>query len=76
MVDDVGNDLCDKSKWVNKDDPYYLVTDNAGGHGTNECVSQYTNMLLPEFNIVIIHQVLRPPFTNVLDLGVTSCSYM
>ena len=23
----------------------YLVLDNAGGHGTNECVSAYTNML-------------------------------
>ena len=44
--------------------------DNAGDHGTDKYVKQYKNMLLTEFNIEIIHQVPRSPFTNFLDLGV------
>ena len=44
--------------------------DNAGGHGSNAAVEEYTKMLKTEYNIEIIHQVPRSPFTNLLDLGV------
>ena len=43
--------------------------DNAGGHGTNDAKTQYTEAL-KEFNIEIIWQVPRSPETNMLDLGV------
>ena len=44
--------------------------DNAGGHGTDDAISEYTARLRDVYNITIIHQVPRSPFTNVLDLGV------
>ena len=44
--------------------------DNAGGHGSAEAIDEYTNMLKGVYNIEIIHQIPRSPFTNVLDLGV------
>ena len=56
--------------WVALSIVIYLVMDNAGGHGTNECVIKYTRILKEEFNVVIIHQVPWSPYTNVLDLGV------
>ena len=31
--------------WARQDTVLYLVLDNAGGHGTNECVRDYTNIL-------------------------------
>ena len=56
--------------WVALTTVIYLIMDNAGGHGTNECVIEYTRIFKVEFNVVIIHQVPRSPYTNVLDLGV------
>ena len=44
--------------------------DNAGGHGTKSVIEQYTKMLKDKYNIMIIHQVPRSPYTNLLDLGV------
>ena len=44
--------------------------DNAGGHGTKECVDKYVEMLQDEHNIIVIHQCPRSPETNILDLGV------
>ena len=41
-----------------------------GGHGTDDAISEYTARLRDVYNITIIHQVPRSPFTNVLDLGV------
>ena len=46
------------------------MIDNAGCHDTNDCVQEYTARLRTEYNIEIIQQVPRSPFTNVLDLGV------
>ena len=43
--------------------------DNAGGHGTDEAVQSYTDMLKSEYTIEIIQQVPRSPETNMLDLG-------
>merc|ERR1712183_621252 len=48
----------------------FMVMDNAGGHGTKETVKLYTEMLKTKYNIIIIHQVPRSPYTNLLDLGV------
>ena len=66
----VGAAMRDKYHWISIEDPLYLNVDNAGGHGSNDAVSKYTEMLLKDFNIIIIHQVPRSPFTNLLDLGV------
>ena len=66
----VGICMREKYHWVSQDVMLYLVLDNAGGHGTNECVDAYVAMLKEEYNIMCIHQVPRSPFTNVLDLGV------
>ena len=46
------------------------MMDNAGGHGTNVTILAYTKMLKDSYNIVIIHQVQRSPYTNLLHLGV------
>lgn len=45
------------------------MTDNAGGHGTNDAKEEYTR-ILGDFNIEIIWQVPQFPETNMLDLGV------
>ena len=44
--------------------------DNAGGHGTNDTIEEYKQLLLDNYNIILIHQVPRSPYTNLLDLGV------
>jgi len=46
----------------------YLVMDNAGGHGTNNAVEDYTRCLKEEHNITIIQQPSRSPHLNALDL--------
>ena len=44
--------------------------DNAGGHVTKAAIKAYTKMLKERYNVVIIQQVPRSPYTNLLDLGV------
>lgn len=56
--------------WIPSEQVIYLVMDNAGGHGTDQAVQQYTKQLLDEHGIEIIQQVPRSPETNVLDLGI------
>ena len=56
--------------WIPADQIIYLVMDNAGGHGTDEAVNQYTKKLLDDHKIKIVQQVPRSPETNVLDLGI------
>ena len=46
------------------------MMDNCGGHGTILAIEIHTKILLDEFNIEIIHQVLNSPETNLLHLGV------
>ena len=31
--------------WVDFDTPIFLALDNAGGHGTNQCIGGYVTML-------------------------------
>jgi hypothetical protein len=66
----VGDAIRDKFSWVPRGDKKYLVMDNAGGHGTEAAIAEYTKILLDEYNIEIIHQCPRSPETNVLDLGI------
>ena len=66
----VGKAIRTSYHWIPMDQPCYLVMDNAGGHGTKNAIEEYTNNLLTEFNIKVIFQVPRSPYTNVLDLGV------
>ncbi len=56
--------------WVPRDEPIYLVMDNAGGHGTKEAREEYTRRLRDDFNIVIIQQSACSPEVNALDLGI------
>ena len=46
--------MCSKLYWAKMSTPIYLVMDNAGGHGTDMCVSNYTTILKEAFNIEII----------------------
>jgi hypothetical protein len=51
----------------------YLYMDNAGGHGTEEAIKEYTKILHDVFRIEKMHQVPRSPETNTLDLGIWCC---
>ena len=51
----VGTALRTKFDWVSRLVPLYLIQDNAGGHDTDECVKEYTQFLLNDFNIILIH---------------------
>ena len=66
----VGKAIRDSYHWVDMEIPIFLYLDNAGGHGTNECVDAYKHMLYEEYNVVCVHQCPRSPATNMLDLGV------
>ena len=66
----MGEALRNTYDWVSPNDPIYLVMDNTGGHGKKHVVEEYTAMLKTEYNIEIIFQVPRSPYTNLLDLGV------
>ena len=44
--------------------------DNAGGHGTKDCIDEYIKLLKDKFNIIIKHQVPQSPEMNLLDLGI------
>ena len=55
---------------VKKETPIYLIMDNAGGHGTKECIESYVKLLKDKYNIIIKHQIPQSPETNVLDLGI------
>ena len=41
-----------------------------GGHRTSYCFNEYHILLLEQYNIIIIQQMLRLLYTNVIDLGV------
>ena len=66
----VGAAIRNSYHWIPISKKCYLVMDNAGGHGTNEAIATYTKTLEDEYNIEIIFQIPRSPYTNVLDLGV------
>jgi hypothetical protein len=65
----VGAEIRRSMHWIPPEQEIYLVMDNAGGHGTEEAVDEYTRILNEEYNIIILHQAPRSPETNALDLG-------
>ena len=67
---EVGKAIRDKYARVPCHIPIFLFLDNAGGHGTDECVAKYVADLKKYFNIICIHQQPRSPATNMLDLGI------
>ena len=69
-MDRVGVKIREKFHWVPQSEVCYIVMDNAGGHGTDDAIVEYTAKLKNNYNIEIIHQVPRSPYTNLLDLGV------
>ena len=66
----VGTTIQSKYHWVPLKIILYLVLDNTGGHGTDDCITRYVALLKSDFSIEFIHQVPRSPFTNILDLGI------
>ena len=56
--------------FVDKTHPIFLYLDNAGGHGTDDCVTKYVKMLEEDYNVICVHQRPRSPSTNMLDLDV------
>ena len=57
-MDRVGAAVRKSFCWIPEEEECYIVMDNAGGHGTDIAIVEYTNMLKEKFNIKIIHQIL------------------
>ena len=69
-MDRVGLAIREAYNWMKPSETCYLVMDNAGGHGSKEAIVWYKQLLLTKYNVELIFQVPRSPYTNVLDLGV------
>lgn len=69
-MDRVGQAIRNAYSWIGMNCACYIVMDNAGGHGTSSTITEYTQLLLDKYNVILIHQVPRSPYTNLLDLGV------
>ena len=69
-MDRVGLAIREAYHWMHPSEKCYLVMDNAGGHGSKEAIVWYNELLLTKYNVELIFQVPRSPYTNVLDLGV------
>jgi hypothetical protein len=66
----IGAKIRRKMPFIPQDTTIDLIMDNAGGHGTQEAIDEYTVRLQREFNIRIKHQAPWSPETNALDLGI------
>ena len=66
----IGEKLRAAYHWVPATQKIFLFMDNAGGHGTDVAIANYTGKLLDDFNVEVVWQVPRSPETNMLDLGV------
>jgi len=69
-MDEVGRDIRSYFFWVPVTTVIYLIIDNAGGHGTNDAIEQYCELLFRMYKVQLLHQVPNSPETNLLDLGV------
>ena len=56
--------------WLPRSKICYVVMDNAGGHGTDNAIEEYVRTLKDDWNVEVIFQIPRSPYTNALDLGV------
>jgi len=66
----VGEAIRSAFYWIPVNVKCYLYMDNAGGHGTEDAINEYTKILETKYNIEIVHQVPRSLETNCLDLGI------
>ena len=69
-MDRVGKAMRKLYHWIDINVVICLVMNNAGGHGTDNTIIKYTRLLKEAYNITIIHQIPRSPYTNALDLRV------
>ena len=56
-MDTVGRKIQAAFWWIPEEQIIYLFLDNAGGHGTNKAVEQYTQDLREKYKIEIVHQI-------------------
>ena len=56
--------------WIPTTKIIYLFIDGARDHGTADAIESYTIALLRDYNVTIVKQKPRSPYTNTLDLGV------
>ena len=66
----VGKAIQEKMNWIPTTKPIYLFIDIAGGHGPANDIELYTTAVLQDYNVTIVKQLPRSPYTNTLDLGV------
>ena len=66
----VGKAIQEKMNWIPTTKPIYLFIDIAGGHGPANDIELYTTAVLQDYNVTIVKQKSRSPYTNTLDLGV------
>jgi hypothetical protein len=69
-MDGIGAAIRQKFWWVPRDVPIELIMDNAGGHGTKDCIKDYIDMLKTNHNVIVRHKIPRSPDTNILHLGI------
>ena len=69
-MDEIGKQIRKAYHWVPRSQEIILIMDNAGGHGTKDCIDKYVQMLWDKHRIRVRHQVPRSPDCNLLDLGV------
>ena len=62
--------ICEKFHWVSIHKKIYSFIDGTGGHGTNKAINAYDKNLMMDFNIKLVFQVPRTPYSNVLDLEI------
>ena len=66
----IGAEIRRKMPFIPQDTTINLIMDNAGGHGTQEAIDEYTVRLQREFNIRIKHQAPWSPEMNALDFRI------
>jgi hypothetical protein len=69
-IPEIGAALRSAYHWLRRDETIYLIMDNAGGHGSNDAMAQYTGVLWNEYKVQLVWQIPRSPETNMLDLGI------
>ena len=69
-IDEGGRAIHSYLFWVPATTVIYLIIDNAGGHGMNEAIEEYRELLFRMYKVLLLHQVPNSPDTNLLDLGV------
>ena len=66
----VGKAIREKFHWVPMHEKVYFFIDGIGGHRTNEAINAYAKNLMTDFNIKLVFQVPRTPYSNVIDLRI------